>query len=280
MCGVIRQERTGGELIKFSATGMASARKPTPAPISLPVVALPMSRNQIKRLGERLAADDPPSDEDLCQLEELVARHAEALALARPRLDGLAVQVDTPPLHITHRAKTTQTIIEKLRRQKNMDLARMRDLAGIRVVGAVALAEQDAVCAEIARRFPADPRAPVIIDRRATPSHGYRAMHIEVSLDGITIEVQMRTVPQHLWADLMERLADRLGRQIRYGEPASPEGISQETAEAVLRGMMVLSDRWAHTWITPAGGQTFPLEKFMAEMRAAVSDALPPGIDL
>jgi ppGpp synthetase/RelA/SpoT-type nucleotidyltranferase len=133
-----------------------------------------------------------------------------------------------------------------------MDLARMRDLAGIRVVGAVALAEQDAVCAEIAPR----------------------------SLDGITIEVQMRTVLQHLWADLMERLADRLGRQIRYGEPASPEGISQETAEAVLRGMMVLSDRWAHTWITPAGGQTFPLEKFMAEMRAAVSDALPPGIDL
>jgi ppGpp synthetase/RelA/SpoT-type nucleotidyltranferase len=175
-------------------------------------VLLPASREQINKLGKRLACGSPISDEDLRALEELIACHMAALELARPRVDGLADDMGTAPLHITHRPKTTQTIIEKVCREHAMQLARVQDLAGIRIVGALRSYEQDRLAEEIARRFPPDPRPARIVDRRANPSHGYRAVHVIVSLDGITIEVQVRTFMQHVWADLMERLADRLVR--------------------------------------------------------------------
>ncbi len=206
---------------------------------------LPASREQINRLGKRLASG-PICDEDFHALEELTACHLTALELARPRVNGLEADLGTAPLHITHRAKTTQTIIEKLRREHGMALARVQDLAGIRIVGAIQFDEQDQLASEILRRFPADPREAKIVDRRANPSHGYRAVHVIVSLDGITIEVQVRTFLQHVWADLMERLADRLGRQIRYGEPpVPPPGMNLDTAHSIITGMMEISEEWA-----------------------------------
>lgn len=183
----------------------------------------------------------------------------------------MADAVGTAPLHITHRAKTTQTIIEKLRREQAMALARMQDLAGIRVVGAMTLEDQDGLAAEIAARFPADPREARTVDRRARPSYGYRAVHVIVSLDGVTIEVQVRTALQHLWADLMERLADTYGRQIRYGEPPiPPPGVSQRKAETFVGLMAALSEFLADDWlagqltdsmIAAAGHETFPVEE-------------------
>jgi ppGpp synthetase/RelA/SpoT-type nucleotidyltranferase len=124
-----------------------------------------------------------------------------------------------------------------------MPLHSMQDLAGFRVVGVLSFADQDRLAAEIARRFPADPREPRIRDRRAEPSYGYRAVHVIVSLDDVTIEVQVRTLGQHMWADLMERLADRLGRQIRYGDAPAPQaGRSPEAAQIIVGAMMSLSE--------------------------------------
>lgn len=242
---------------------------------------LPASREQIKKLGERLASGDHVSDDDLRLLEELVACHMQALEVGRPRLDGLAEAVGTPALHITHRAKTTQTIIEKLRREHEMSLARMQDLAGIRVVAGVSFEQQDALAAEVARRFPADPREPKLVDRRARPSYGYRAVHVIVSLDGVSVEVQVRTYLQHVWADLMERLADRLGRQIRYGQPPTPpEGMTQRSAQVVVDTVMKLSDQFADAVLPAVPGQSFSLDQFMGDMRALFSELLPEGIDL
>jgi ppGpp synthetase/RelA/SpoT-type nucleotidyltranferase len=238
---------------------------------------LPTSRNQIEKLGRRLAATTDISDADLNALEDLVACHMSTLELARPRLDDLAVSVGTTQLNITHRAKTTQTIIEKLRRQDGMSLARMQDLAGIRVVGAVSLAEQDELAAEIARRFPADPREPTIKDRREEPSYGYRALHVIVSLEGITIEVQVRTLLQHVWANVMERLADLFGRQIRYGEPPTPpDGFSLEAAQAVVNAMMRISERFAgmHVQLTGPDETPIPVEQATRQLVKVVIEGL------
>ncbi len=60
---------------------------------------------------------------------------------------------------------------------------------------------------------------PKLVDRRRHPSHGYRAVHIIVYINGAPVEIQLRTKLQHEWADLFEKLADRVGRGIRYGEP-------------------------------------------------------------
>lgn len=105
-------------------------------------MALPMPRSQIQKLGERLAAGTD-NDLDREALEELTACHLAAIETARPRLDDLAAAMGTCPLHISHRPKTTGTIIEKLQRESGMSLPRMQDLAGIRIVGAVSLDEQD-----------------------------------------------------------------------------------------------------------------------------------------
>jgi ppGpp synthetase/RelA/SpoT-type nucleotidyltranferase len=48
--------------------------------------------------------------------------------------------------------------------------------------------------------------------------HGYRAVHVIAFPEGVPIEIQVRTLWQHEWAELFEKLADRVGRGIRYGE--------------------------------------------------------------
>ena len=213
-----------------------------------------MSRTQVQRLGERLAAGSE-DDADRQALEELIACHLAIIEVARPRVDNLSELISTGSLHISHRAKTTTTIIEKLQRESGMSLARMQDLAGIRIVGGITEAEQDSLAAEIVRRFPPAPRVARIVDRRAQPRYGYRAVHVVVCLDGISIEIQVRTLVQHMWADCMERIADRLGRDIRYGDPPSrlPEGMSKESAEELVAGMMHLSGRLAERMADRAG---------------------------
>jgi hypothetical protein len=63
-----------------------------------------------------------------------------------------------------------------------------------------------------------------VIDRRTNPSHGYRAVHLIVQKDRIPVEIQVRTDLQDTWAQIVERLADRWGRGIRYGEdPEKPD---------------------------------------------------------
>jgi ppGpp synthetase/RelA/SpoT-type nucleotidyltranferase len=49
--------------------------------------------------------------------------------------------------------------------------------------------------------------------------HGYSAVHVIASPEGAPIEIQVRTALQHEWAELFEKLADLVGRGIRYGEP-------------------------------------------------------------
>jgi len=235
----------------------------------------------MKKLGERLAASAETSDADLEQLEEIIACHQAVLELARSRLDGLAEATGTSQLHVSQRAKTTQTIIEKLRRQGNMYLARMQDLAGIRIVGMISFADQDRLAAEVARWFPADPRAAKIIDRRAKPSYGYRAVHVTVSLDGLNIEVQIRTFIQHVWADLMERLADRFGRQIRYGGPPDlPAGQDYEKIQALIDLMMSMSERWAANDPATSGDPAISPDRITEMIWRGLSNALrDEGVD-
>jgi len=49
--------------------------------------------------------------------------------------------------------------------------------------------------------------------------HGYRAVHVIAFPEGVPVEIQVRTLWQHEWAELFEKLADRVGRRIRYGDP-------------------------------------------------------------
>jgi ppGpp synthetase/RelA/SpoT-type nucleotidyltranferase len=104
--------------------------------------------------------------------------------------------------------------VDNLRRE-HIRLSQMQDIAGVRVVGELSLAEQDALVAAISAAF----EGAKVVDRREKPSHGYRAMHVIVVIDARNVEIQVRTELQHLWAQYFELLADRFGRGIRYGQP-------------------------------------------------------------
>ena len=58
---------------------------------------------------------------------------------------------------------------------------------------------------------------PTIVDRRAKPSYGYRAVHIVVQQGDKLVEIQVRTQIQHLWAQLSEKMSDAHGIAVKYG---------------------------------------------------------------
>ncbi|MEU1915606.1 RelA/SpoT domain-containing protein [Streptomyces massasporeus] len=174
-------------------------------------MALPFSKSQIERLGRRLVDQPRPAQADLDDLAALLGAYDEALAGASSEVRDLGYAP-------TGRLKNTGTILEKLRRHGGSWLKSIQDLAGLRVVIEGGLPAQDRVSEEIMLRFAGCPKTPKLIDRREDPRQGYRAVHVIVFPQGIPVEVQVRTHLQHGWAEVFEKLADLVGREIRYGE--------------------------------------------------------------
>jgi ppGpp synthetase/RelA/SpoT-type nucleotidyltranferase len=232
------QQATSGQGSESAATGFGSV-----SDASLP--QLPISRNQLRKLGGRLARQSEPSDADLALLLSVLEVYDEVLGRAKIRVDviiadagprlGLAL---TPP---TGRLKTTGTLIEKLRREPSLSLGDIQDVAGIRVVGNMTYRDQERVCELLQAGFGGESKPPRRRDRRVEPSSGYRAVHIMVYPFGLPVEIQVRTQGQQRWANVYERLADVWGRQIRYGE--EPNDADAEVAEGVTRREIV---RWLH----------------------------------
>jgi ppGpp synthetase/RelA/SpoT-type nucleotidyltranferase len=163
--------------------------------------------SQINRLGRRIRRSDVIAEADLDLLQALRSMHAEAMA--QVQLD-LSEDLGARP---TSRLKTVGTIVDKLKREPTMALSRMQDIAGVRIVDDMTRIDQERMAARVEALFPGARRT----DRRTTPSHGYRAVHVVVPIDVCWVEVQLRTRLQDLWAQLVERLGDAWGRQIRYG---------------------------------------------------------------
>jgi ppGpp synthetase/RelA/SpoT-type nucleotidyltranferase len=168
-----------------------------------------LSNRQLDELGDRLRRSDPTA-EDLELLGQVRNLYAGALGEVTRVLVDLGLEPGA-------RLKTTGTLIDKLRRIPGMQLSRIQDVAGARVVAEMTRAKQDRLVERITARF-AEHR---VKDRRAEPSYGYRAVHVIVRVQGRPVEIQVRTHLQDLWAQIVERLADRWGRGIRYGEPPS-----------------------------------------------------------
>jgi ppGpp synthetase/RelA/SpoT-type nucleotidyltranferase len=203
-------------------------------------MGLPISRSALDRLGERLAASPVAEDSDLDLLEQVLGAYQDALDTVETDLATIGYQPTT-------RLKTTGTLIEKLRRETGMKLKGVQDVAGARIITTGSRADQDEMVQKIVATFKNETRPPRVKDRREEPSAGYRAVHVIVTVDGVPVEVQVRTLNQDLWAQIVERLADRWGREIRYGgsppEPQMPAPIATfGTRTDFLRWLVELSD--------------------------------------
>jgi hypothetical protein len=173
--------------------------------------------NQVKRLGKVLR-DGNLDDAALGQLEDYRASFDPLLIDTSLRLEGLLRPLGTPYL-LTGRSKRTKSIIRKLRRPGNegMDLSRMADIVGLRLI-VQDLGSQNRVlhaltsCLEIKDLHDY---------RENPPSSGYRCVHLNVRNDGQLLEIQLRTLAQHLWAIESESF----GEQTKEGKP--PEEVSK-----------------------------------------------------
>lgn len=173
----------------------------------------PFSNRALRRLAERLRAGDDPTA--LHELERYKDAHIPTLMRVLNRLYRLPV---IRSAKLSARQKNTGTIVEKLRREREMALSRLQDIVGIRIVLQGGLKEQDQVVDSINQAFSDTRPEPRTVDRRSKLSHGYRAVHIIVKVGGYFCEIQVRTPYQDKWAQLFEGLGDRWGRQIRYGQ--------------------------------------------------------------
>ncbi|HYO46158.1 MAG TPA: RelA/SpoT domain-containing protein [Gemmatimonadota bacterium] len=220
-----------------------------------------MSTSQVDRLGERLRGAEILSEEDLALLQRFRAEHEAALLEVQARLERAI-----PGVAQAARIKTIQTLHDKLRRQPTK-LSRIQDIAGVRIVEEMDLPTQDAMVTAIQREFPGSR----VVDRRVYPTFGYRAVHVIVRIGRCACEVQVRTIPQHLWAEIVERLADLWGRDIRYGgEPDLPE---------TPVGEITRKDLWE--LIRGVSDQMHALEEAAADQNFAVgSGEAPPGLQL
>lgn len=199
-----------------------------------------MTRGELNRLGDRLVASDTPSDADLNDLAVALATYQRMLEQAKADLRSLGF---TP----TGRVKTTRTMTDKLRRTHGMELSRMQDLAGARIV-VDDLKAQDEAKEKIGEFYTARESPWREVDRRKDPRFGYKAVHLVVRIDAMPVEIQIRTKLQDTWAQIFERLADRWGRGIRYGEdPEHPDSVVRSgefvsSRRDAVAAMMTLSD--------------------------------------
>ncbi len=193
-----------------------------------------LSKTQIDRLGNRLR-EGPPTEEDLVLLDEYRRSFGEAYETV---LGTIREKLLLDP---TGRwPKTETSILNKLRRE-SIRLSQVQDIAGCRIV-IRDMAEQDQVVGALRGVFP----SASMIDRRTNPSHGYRAIHIIAKVSGMNVEIQIRTLLQHLWARLSEIFSDGVDPLIKYG--GGPEKIRQWLAKATASIMKceIQEDKLSH----------------------------------
>jgi hypothetical protein len=200
----------------------------------------PISGNQLTKLGKRLARPGPISDEDYELLTQVAAWYQTVTDLLQGRLRGLGFEPTTRGF------KSTGTLVDKLRRT-NLSLKDIHDLGGARILVDGGRLDQDRATERIMGEFQNCPKAPIKIDRRIEPSHGYRAVHVIVYPESTPMEIQVRTRLQDGWAQISEKLGDIWGRGLRYGEgpdlPDSPAGLgSPATRSQVVEQLLVLAD--------------------------------------
>lgn len=170
------------------------------------------SKSRVSRAGDHVR-DGQATPEDLAVIEEWRAAHRGVIntfqAILRNRLRGQRVVV-------AQRHKRRNTIFDKLQRLPGMQLARMDDVAGCRLIfrNEKELREFRGSFheARFNHRLRHDPGKYDYI--KSPKSTGYRGIHDVYEYDvnsnagkglkGLYIEIQYRTLVQHAWATAVE----------------------------------------------------------------------------
>ena len=179
-------------------------------------------------LGEAIRTDTMTSA-DWALFDELSREWWRTLNSIETEIKNLFSGSD---FNIASRMKNFGTLREKLRRT-TLKLSEVRDIIGCRVVVLNQNEDQDLVVRRITESIQAEKFK--IIDRRINSNHGYRAVHIELRIDRIRLEIQVRTAIQDLWASTSEAFGELVGREVRYGKEIELERFSARERILILQ---------------------------------------------
>ena len=162
-----------------------------------------VSKKQAQKLGKRLRdGGRQPSDIDM--LIEFRSGYDEILFKTSQDLRQLMLKMKIFGV-IAGRTKRIKSILRKIARPENrkMDLSRMSDLVGLRVV-VDDLSTQAILQEKICNNLNVVKKYNYLSDAAE-----YRAIHLICSMEnGQSIELQLRTCAQHLWAEESESFGE------------------------------------------------------------------------
>ena len=168
-------------------------------------MATQLTKTQVDRLGDRLRKG-AITEADLRLLDQYRRAFSEEYEGV---VEAIRKELSLEP---TGRpAKSTTSISDKLRRE-SIRLSQIQDIAGCRLI-VTDIANQESVVQSLTSPF----EHTTVSDRRAKPSHGYRAVHVIVNSHGKLLEVQVRTELQHRGAELSEKCSDIVDPAMKYG---------------------------------------------------------------
>ncbi len=186
------------------------------------------SKNQINKAGEVFKDRDSMSAEEIKNAEDALTYwrtiHSPVISDFHDVLKKVAYAINKKSV-IVQRIKRSHSIIRKLNRMDGMKLARMQDIAGIRVILKDIKEVYKLVDTLKTNGFIHELKNEKDYIKEPKKS-GYRGIHlvykynnpVKSESNGLHIEVQIRTKLQHIWATAVETISTFLGTHLKFDE--------------------------------------------------------------
>lgn len=186
------------------------------------------SKNKIKKAGDSLrnpSVNEEEKTEAMDVLSNWRAVHSYPINTFQATLRNKLLRIDDEDALVAQRLKRTPSIIRKLQRFPEMNLARMQDVGGVRAV-----VKDIKKCRELEKNYRNSRFAHKLVDEKdyiAEPKEtGYRGIHLiykyhnkkAEDYNGLRVELQIRTKLQHAWATSVETMGTFLKYALKSSE--------------------------------------------------------------
>jgi len=199
-----------------------------------------LSKSAVRKAGSvmRRQAEGKASQEEVEQALAVVSAFRASFAGPLEAASGeLATLLETHQIQgeVSQRLKRMPTILEKITsRESKLDLSRMQDIGGCRVVlSSNEISELRRLEACVRERWAEAVRRTSDYVGRPRAS-GYRAVHVVVEQDQRLIEIQLRTQRMHQWAQRVEGLSAAFGTNYKQDGESLVQEYARLTAKMYI----------------------------------------------